>query len=483
MKSLLFLSLFILILVSIAYATQVNTEPFTVQTPSFSVPKVNPPREVLTSGDFKAYMPPSFTLLSPPPGLATVNSLPYRDPASEKSPLSRIANLLETLNGFLKNEAPAIQEMSDPSIQLPLTTLRSDQRRLADEAMVLQRNPGIDSTLTQSDVDSVEANLGFLQKKWRQSANSHTGVEGFTDASGASLERANAADLTDLVAKITVELTRLNASGTTDPLIQERISTLTTIKASISGILDKLKASTMTPSDIPILKTDLSKFLPLVSDANSALPNLLSSNNLPITLASLFPAYSSGDVSGANMVRFLFQNYADTFFKGLSWDARFSYTSERAQNVAASVAETAKANPAGTAAAGAAGAAAGAAGAAAGAAAATPASAAAATSTTKNEPAPSTTYRGEFADRTGGVAGNPSHLDWKERSKQICQAIAKRGYEPGDFGCMKNPEGTSKNYSWRGYAKMICYRLGTIFDTSAPEACGCPPPTWDGWRQ
>jgi hypothetical protein len=38
------------------------------------------------------------------------------------------------------------------------------------------------------------------------------------------------------------------------------------------------------------------------------------------------------------------------------------------------------------------------------------------------------------------------------------------------------------NFSWRGYSKMVCSRIATIYDTGAPEACGCPPPTWAGWR-
>jgi hypothetical protein len=35
--------------------------------------------------------------------------------------------------------------------------------------MVLKRNPGIDSSLTQADVDGVNANLDYLQRKWRLS--------------------------------------------------------------------------------------------------------------------------------------------------------------------------------------------------------------------------------------------------------------------------------------------------------------------------
>jgi hypothetical protein len=52
-----------------------------------------------------------------------------------------------------------------------------------------------------------------------------------------------------------------------------------------------------------------------------------------------------------------------------------------------------------------------------------------------------------------------------------------------DFGCMKDTSAVSENFSYRGYAKMICSRLATNYDPSIPELCGCPPPTWPGWRQ
>jgi hypothetical protein len=30
---------------------------------------------------------------------------------------------------------------------------------------------------------------------------------------------------------------------------------------------------------------------------------------------------------------------------------------------------------------------------------------------------------------------------------------------------------------------MICNRLSTVYDSSVPELCGCPPTDWCGWRQ
>ena len=54
--------------------------------------------------------------------------------------------------------------------------------------------------------------------------------------------------------------------------------------------------------------------------------------------------------------------------------------------------------------------------------------------------------------------------------------------DPQEFACLRPDEVVSDNFSWRGYAKMICQRLGTSYDTGLPETCGCPSVTWAGWR-
>jgi len=436
MKDIFFWGLLILIIVSVLYVSQFNREGFQ----AINIPITNPPRETLTSGEFLAYAPPSTKLLAPPPGgVASINALPRADPSMEKSPYKRIKEILVSANAFINNEAPHMGEMSDPSVQLPLTTLKSDIRRLTDEDLVLQRNPGIDSTLTQHDVDGMHANLVYLQKKWRDTANSRSGIlEGF-DASGNNVP-ATLAELQNVVTRISVEITRLSASATNDPLTLSRINTLTSIKNSVQVIIDKVNSNLIKESEIPIMEADYNAFLPALG-TNGTLPTLLKQNNLSPTLSSLFPA-SVGDISGANMARYLFDKYAETFFKGLSWD--MSYTSERALEVANK--KAVKASFVGG----------------------------------KNEKAPPTEYRGEFASKT--EAGPPAKFDWKERSIAICDAVEKRGYNPGDFGCIEDLKTVGENFSWRGYSKMVCSRISTLYDTGAPEACGCPPPTWPGWR-
>lgn len=90
------------------------------------------------------------------------------DPALEPTTTARILQGLDALRGFLNFEAPALEERSDPQIQLPLSTLKADVQTLTSESLVLQRNPGLRTTITQRQMDAIEANLDYLQKMHRR---------------------------------------------------------------------------------------------------------------------------------------------------------------------------------------------------------------------------------------------------------------------------------------------------------------------------
>jgi hypothetical protein len=79
------------------------------------------------------------------------------------------------------------------------------------------------------------------------------------------------------------------------------------------------------------------------------------------------------------------------------------------------------------------------------------------------------------------ITGSASGFDWKTRAKQICENARKMGLNPADFGCMPDSTTVSPQFSWRGYAKMICNRLNTHYYQGTDEACGCPPIGWPGW--
>ena len=468
-----------LTLVIVAFSFSVNKkesfENSTISNPvKFRQPE-SPVSQKNVSDEVKPYTYQSDTLLSPSPGqIGTFNSLPYIDPSLEKAKYERILNLQTTLQGFLNNEAPSLAERSDPAVVLPLTTARSDLNRLRNQVLVLKRNPGIDSNLTQEDVDEIEANLSYLQKEWRLSIyNDINNIDNFKVEGFQSSERASLNELKNIVTRIDTTTTLLSSAGTTDPVFRARIEALKSLKTQIQDIIKEVETGARMESEIPITHKNYQEFLKSVSNTNSPITNLMKNNNLPTTLADLFPTYSYGDASGANLVKYLFNQYAETLFKGLSWDLNLRYTGESEQKLASSLANSigmalASSNitsqPVGV-----------------------------PPSITGGKPleSPPADNRGEFGSTISNIqqptmdnkkATAPTKFDWHERSNFICDAIQKRGLKPDDFGCLKPDQYVSENFSWRGYAKMICNRLGTSYDTGLPETCGCPPPSWKGWR-
>jgi len=500
-----FIALFIILIVVATTFTIKKKENFQEQKPLTPRLRVveSPVKQLNVNDTLQAYTYPSDTLLSPSPGqIASFNSLPYQDPSLEKAPYQRILNVQTTLQGFLEQEASSISDISDPAVVLPLTTARGDLVRLRNEVMVLRRNPGINSSLTQNDLDGIEANLGYLQRKWRLSVyNDINSIEGFSVEGFATTDRASLNELNNLIMKINTTITMLSSSGTNDPVFTARIQALNALKVRIQSIITDVESGARPESEIPISHNAYQNFLKSVNNTDSPIKDLALGSELPTTLSDLFPAYSSGDVSGANLARYIFQQYADTLFKGLSWDINLHYTSENQMSVANSLvnslssllssqryvsdtssdisdnrgefastitdlhnnknntpketttnptSQSTTTNPTTT-----------------------------TTTTTTN---PTSTSTSTSTSTTPNKSTKPAKFDWHERANFICESIQKREMNPEDFGCLKADQYVSDNFSWRGYAKMICNRLGTSYDTGLPELCGCPEPSWKGWR-
>ena len=540
--------LFFLILLGVAFlAWSINSKDGFQDIPpsvELNVPLVSPRYKALTGGNVQPFAPPSTALLAPPPGeSASVNTQPAEDPAMQKATSGRIENVFQSLMGFFKTDATGLEKIGDPSIQLPLTTARSDRIRLKDELNVLARNPGLESSLTSEDVDGIEANLGYLQRKWRMSVNSLSGspIEGFqtstptattttttapatTTAAPATTTTAPATTTTapatttmppatttmppatttappatgksnvtlkhleELSLKVNVEIIRLQRSGTTDINTQSRINVLSSIRKTVDGIIDDVRKGIRQEKDIPLMKEDIDKFLPAIENPNTAIPNLFNDKGVSSVLNSLFPKYGIGDISGAKLSQQIFDEYGKAFLTNLSWDVSLSYKGKAEQDIAknyAKAAEDVKLSsgepntnlPLGS---------------------------------PQTNTVDTTSYRGLLDSVVTSMTGMPSSdssvsvngssssssttttgtfeetigFNWKERSKQICAQVKARGYEPYDFGCLTDPDSMrQESFSWRGYTRMICTRLNTIYDTSVPFLCGCPPPTWPGWRQ
>ena len=288
-------------------------------------------------------------------------------------------------------------------------------------------------------------------------------------------------DLRTLVNKIDVTIARLSSSGTTDPVVLARINVLNKIKDRVNSIINDVVAGVRDESDIPITKDAMNNFLKVIANTNAPLSKLFGSN---VALADLIPSYANGDTNGAMFAQYLFKQYADTLFKGLSWSVDFNvnYMSENQRDVASSLANAIGSSY--------------------------PNVNINAQPFNQNSGGYSfsnmiNTLQQQYYPNSSLSSGSnytlansnytytnlqqqqkPStsqQFDWHERANFICDAIQKRGLDPTDFGCLRSEDYVSENFSWRGYAKMICTRLGTSYDSSLPEVCGCPPTSWAGW--
>ena len=280
-------------------------------------------------------------------------------------------------------------------------------------------------------------------------------------------------------------IVQLKASGTTSPITLKRIDTLNYLLNQVNKLLNDVNNGTIKQSNIPITKTAYNVFLPYIDPKNAGsnqsdpLPNLLSSLDANAALANLFPYYSNGDLSGAQLARQLLEKYAGSLFKDVSYDVNVKFGkrsnaelqvekqfAQAISNIATGGNKPVSFSDSGS---------------------------------TYGTVDKSVTSGGAFNSiiqnlmgKNGSKANDsssvsnmqtkPSTLDWKQRSADICSQISKRGLNPGDYGCLHNPEEVDQNFSYRGYAKMICSRLQTNYDPGIPELCGCPPPTWVGWR-
>ena len=354
--------------------------------------------------------------------ISDVASRPFQDPARDKAPARRIQELLQDMDGFVQFEEPNLHDTSDPATALPLSTFKGDRQRLQDEVSVLSRNPGLQSSLTVSDLYDIRANLVYLQKRARSLADGTT--EGFEDVPSA---KATLADLQDASSRITVEIARLQASGTTDPVIQARTDILSKINQQLQTLILQVKNTTLLPTEIPITQKDLQEFLPNLQNTTKSLGAFLANFQSPTNalLANLFPPAAEGDFAAQRETSTLAEKYG----KGLSWNVNVQYTSPEAARAGRAAAVVPGDN---------------------------------------NEAA---------------AVHSPSHFDWRERAAFIRESIRLRGLEPSDFGCLPSNAAVGKDFSWRGYAKMVCTRLQSTTDSALPEACGCPPAEWAGWKQ
>jgi hypothetical protein len=442
----------------------------------------------LTTDGKVANLPPA-----PITGLAENNSLPATDPVMEKSTTNMLKVLKGDMDGFASYEMPGLIEVggSDPSVSLPLTRFKGDYRRVKDEILTVDSNPGLQPHLTIEDIQEMAANLRFLQRTYRTYSASNmvappvTGlstvgegfsdipvpparvvapavknVEGFVSTVDAPI---SVDELNTLSLKLAVEIARLSASGSTDPVTQARVKHFTNIRQTVDDINTRIKNNTMAPADIPIKAKDYQKFLPALGSNSAGIAGILSQSGNS-SLSSLFNSYDVGDISGSKIAASLFDTYANTLLQGMSYKLTLGYTSpndvSKEQAIASSwLAKGGLPN----------------------------------VSDNYDLLHPGAdgirggldeTFRNlDLAGSEGKVNGSPGSFDWKARADQITDNISRAGLNPGDYGCLAKGAQVSRDYSWRGHSKMICSRLATNADPGIPEQMGCPPVSWKGWKQ
>ena len=507
---------FILILAIFTYTScegpGCNKEGFTTLTQN--TPTVGPVATNLTgSREPTAYTSITDLPSAPINSLASTNPIPYQDPALEKASLQMLNGLKQDMDAFASFEVPQLQDKSDPAVKLPLVRFQGDYQRVKDELLVVTQNPGLQPQLTVEDINTMGANLRSLQRTYRVYADNKMvpeppkgKEEGFQAAIPTSDSQPISYDQLQLLSqKVSVEIVRLQASGTSDPVTQARVHVFTQIKQTVDSMIASIQNGTMDPVTIPIKTGDYNKFLPALGNNSAGIAGLLSSSGYP-TLSSLFNGYDAGDISGSQIAAHMFETYADSLLKGMSYKVDVSYTSPN--EVALRQAEASAAN------------------ALAGMGNGSPSiqyssySPSFGDSTLLSTQHPLTMFgsRGTFdskirqmdmanyTDQQGVVGPNgpngqgpngqgpngqgqqkAGRFDWKNLAQAIARNVRNMGLDPEDFGIMQDtasvgPMGPKDpEFSWRGYTKMVCTRLATHSDPGVPEQAGCPPVSWKGW--
>ena len=581
-------------------------------------------------GNIQPSPPPPSDLPTAPVNLRSKeNPNPYRDPTLEPAKYIRILGVKEDLQAFFGFQAQALDTRSDPAIQIPLNRARADMKELIDVQSVMERNPGIQSRITQKHLDDIQSNLRYLRAMLNDleasGAIQQTAFEGFADVGSmtnpifdkldelvatvkqlklkfnlirpvpttgtvlakspflelyadnkdasiittldntqkyfeslkpqytpdflkenyssiaqqinnlgiaivndilynsaygeitstipkvknleltppapspmptttgtlpaptaqpqlpGSEPRASLRQLQEFQIKVVVEIQRLNASGTNDPVIQGRLNVLYRIKNEVDDVIAKIQNGFYTADTVPIFESDIEKALPVLGNTSAPVPQLLKKTGLPPAIASLLPGGGSPrDNEMAAQINNVVKGYMKNLFEGVSWGLNLNVKYDN-PNIASLQAKTAEANAqlAGTPSTGVPG--------------------VRGTGSYEGGDLKQVLYQSDTskaiqtkASYDYGLPGSSvdrvyplptaGGLDWKTKSTQIVEQIRRRGMNPVQFGALPPDAQVSSDFSWRGYTRMICSRLNASMDPGLGITVGCPPESWSGWK-
>jgi hypothetical protein len=383
---------------------------------------------------------------------AAVGSYQYQDPAQLPAELKQMKQLNEDLRSFLVFEGLTVSNSSDPTVQLPLTQLRADSRKLQQEITVLEANPGVQSSLTQQHTADIQEALTFLQRKVRlfQTAGVVAGgAEGFQDMAAKVKTKATKENLQELQTRVYGSILTLSASGTVDPVVQSRIKRLQDMYSAVSDMISKLDKGIWTSADVPVFKEDIEEILPKLAKPTEEVKDIFSqeSGSKPSSPLEKHIAGLVGTEAASGVIKNLMNNGSLRFnvevgFGGTKNSKSYDLLGSdgKADAQANAQAEAMEINA----------------------------------PFDNKMPGVDDRYEAKNKKKLGG-------LDWKKRSESICEQVRLRGLDPQDFGCIAKGSMMSPAYSWRGHTKMICGRLAATMDPDLPVVSGCPPSNWRGW--
>ena len=426
-------------------------------------------------------------------------ALPYRNPGIEPARYIQILSAMEQIQAFFGFEAPALESQCSPTIALPLQQARADLGQLITQVDVLERNPGVPSSITSKELAQIMSNIRYLQKEARKiKAVSGTELLGASVASVEGFVNTTDTDSTDDVetdiGKTPATLAELQAfksaiessittlrtatANSTDAITIQRLATLDRLRRDVEDIILSLDRGDITASQVPIYGDDIKGISARLGDTSKTVGTIIRNVALPPALAKLFPADMNWkDKTTLKDIGDNINTYMQDLTEGLSWSAKGDIGVELKYDSARSL-EMKKASPYANEI--------------------TPGGTELYSVnedmmtglSAKNALGTSVEDIGSTA-REGGINDDGSRIimadpvvggfDWKGRADHICASIKKAGMNSASFGCV-DPKDVSEAYSWRGNVAMVCNRLESNSDPGLPIALGCPPRTWAGWK-
>ncbi len=207
----------------------------------------------------------------------------YTDPDNIVVTPANLKELRDNLRAFMQFELPHLRGQSDPTIQLPISSLKADYDRVDAEVAVLTRNPGQPSSLKGRQFKEIADNMQYLKDKYRRFKQND--VQGVVSPSLSPInnqnyitqklaDKATLADLKSAHTRLITERARLVANGSSDSAVNARVGDISKKIDELYNIIKRVDAQFLEESAIPFLKTDIDNILKSLTDTNKPLPSL-----------------------------------------------------------------------------------------------------------------------------------------------------------------------------------------------------------------